>query len=126
MGWKHLGTQPKAENVHKPIREIIQGMAGGRVSHQANALKFGLYGALRKKKPASLSFARLRCADTTCEAHFQPVSYLSLGNSLTCVRHRDRWGRSSDISAGIMECNECGHPRTDHCTWCKGCRRVFG
>ena len=127
MGWKHLGTQPKVENVHKPVREIIQGMAGGRVAHRANALKFGLYDALRQKKPANLSLVRLRCSDTACWAHRQPISYLSLGNSLTCVNHRDRWDRSSDISASmIMECSECSHPRTDRWTWCRGCRGVFG
>ena len=127
MGWKHLDTQLKAEDVNKPVREIIQGMAGGHATHQADALKFGLYGALRQQVPANRSFARLRCPITTCEARRQPVSYLSLGNSLTCTKHGG-WGLSwsSAVSTKVMECSECGHARTDHCTWCKGCRRIFG
>jgi hypothetical protein len=129
-GWKHLDAQLEAENVNKPVREIIQGMAGGDAVHQADALKFGLYGALRQKGSANRSFARLRCPDTTCEARRQPVSYTSLGNNLTCMKHGvGGWGWHGAYGGGsnkIMECSECGHARTDHCTWCKGCRRIFG
>jgi len=126
MGWKHLDAQLKAKNVNTPIRETIQGMAGGRAAHQADALKFGLYGALRQKGPANRSFARLRCPDATCEARRQPVSYLSLGNNLTCTKHKGWGGWFGAVSTKVMECSECGHTRTDHCTWCKGCRRIFG
>ena len=122
MGWKYLDAQLKTESANKPIREIIQGMAGGHATHQTDALKFGLYDALRQKGSANRSFARLRCPDATCEARRQPVSYLSLGDSLTCVGHGP--GRKA-VSTKIMECSECGHARTDYCNWCKGCRRIF-
>ena len=129
MGWKHLNTQLKAESVKKPIREVIQGMAGGHAAHQADALKFGLYGALREKGPTNTAFALLRCPETTCEARRQPVSYLSLGDSLTCTKHQGPWGSwlgAPIPGTKIMECSDCGHARTDHCTWCKGCQRIFG
>jgi len=126
IGWKHLDTQLKTENGEKPIQEVIQGMAGGHAAHQADALKFGLYGALRKKGLVNRSFARLRCPDAACEARRQPVSYLSMGNGLTCIKHPSPWGRPNGVSTKFMECSECGHARTDHCTWCKGCRRIFG
>ena len=126
MGWKHLDAQLK-EEVNEPIREIIQGMAGGHAAHQADALKFGLYGALRQKGSANRSFAWLRCPDVACKGRRKLVSCLSLGNSLTCPKHKDLvWSGFSAVSTKIMECSECGHTRTDHCTWCKGCRRIFG
>ena len=126
MGWKYLDAQLKEENVNKPVQEIIQGMAGGHAGHQADALKFGLYGALRRKGSADRSSARLRCPDATCEAHRQSVSYISLGNGFTCTKQEcGGWSWSSGAGTKIMECSECGHPRTDHCTWCKGCRRIF-
>jgi len=126
VGWKYLDARLKEEDVNKPIREIIQGMAEGHAAHQADALKFGLYGALRRKGSDDRSFARLRCPDATCKARRQSVSYISLGNSLTCTQHGPLglgWYGGADTK--IMECSECGHARTDHCTWCKGCRRIF-
>ena len=125
MGWKHL-DQLKAE-VNEPIREIIQGMAGGHAAHRADALKFGLYDALRRKGSANRSFARLRCPDAACKERRKPISCLSLGYRLTCPKHNDlNWTGFDAVSAKVMECSECGHARTDHCTWCKGCRRIFG
>jgi len=128
MGWKHLDAKLKTEEMDSSIREIIQGMAGGRAIHQTDALKFGLYGVLRRKGSANHSFARLRCPEKTCEAHRQPVSCPAPGNSNNCTGHEVRWGRNGPIftTTKTMECSECGHARTDNCTWCKGCRRVFG
>ena len=123
MGWKYLDARLKAEKVNESIREIIQGMAGGNAPHQVDALKFGLYGALRQKGSTNRSFAQLRCCDVTCEARRQPVSYASLGNDITCPKH-NTW--FSAVGDKVMECSECGHARTDHYTWCKGCRRMFG
>ena len=128
MGWKYLNTKPKAEKVDKSIRGIIQDMAGGKSAHRVDALKFGLYGALRQRGSAKHPFAQLRCPDKSCAAHHNPVSYLSQGNSVDCTRHKNGFGSSffgTTSTSKVMECSKCGHPRTDHCTWCKGCRRPF-
>ena len=124
MGWKYLNAKLKTKDIDESIRGIIQGMAGGDSAHQADALKFGLYGALRQEATGH-PFAQLRCSDTNCTAHGHPVSYLSQGNNIDCTRHVG-WGSWFGATSKGMECSECGHPRTDHCTWCKGCRRAFG
>ena len=123
MGWKYSNAELKAEKVNGSIREVVQGMAGGNAPHQADALKFGLYNVLRREGSTNRSLTRLRCRDEACEARRQPVSYASLGNSITCPKHS---ARPDAASTKIMECSGCGHARTDHCTWCKGCRRMFG
>ena len=131
MGWKYLDANLRKVRVDESIREVIHDMAGGDAAHQADALKFGLYGALRARQECAANhpFARLRCPDASCKAHHNPVSYLDPGNSINCTRHNvGGWGRAfgSPVTPKIMECSECGHARTDRCTWCKGCRRMFG
>ena len=124
MGWKYLDALPETERINGSIQEIIQGMAGGHAAHKTDALKFGLYDALRQKGSTNLTFAQLRCPVTTCEARRQPVSHLSLGNGINCTKHKG-WGWFTGERPKMMECSECGHARTDHCTWCKGCRGAF-
>jgi len=122
MGWKDLDGMLKARKINESVRGIIHGMAGGDAAHQTDALKFGLYGALRQKGSTSHPFAQLRCPNTACNVHPQLVSYLSLGNSTGCTS-RGWFGRAGTTKP--MVCSECSHPRTDHCSWCKGCRRMF-
>ena len=124
MGWKHLNAELETEKIDESIRGIIQGMAGGNAAHQADALRVGLYGAFQRKGATNHPFAQLRCTTKGCTARQSPVSYLSLGSSTGCTKHAFSW--SSSTTPRIMECSECGHPRTDHYTWCKGCRRMFG
>lgn len=123
MGWKHLDAKLGTEKIGESIRGVIHGMAGGDGIHQADALKFGLYGALRREGVTNHPFARLRCRDVGCEAHNHPVS-LDPGNKGGCTRHKGAWGLSAPPK--VMECSECGRARTDQYTWCKGCRKMFG
>ena len=103
------------------MREIIQRMAEGDVAHQADGLKFGLYNALRQRGMGDYPFARLRCPHKGCANYDSPVSYTALGDGIRCTMHKG----SGAATAGVMECTECGHARTDRFTWCKGCRRMF-
>jgi hypothetical protein len=125
MGWEHLDAKLETEKTIELIQEIIQGMTEGNAIHQADGLKFGLYNALRQGGATNYPFARLRCPDAGCAAHSDPVSYTSLGDSICCTRHR-RWSLGSAATPKVMACTECGHARADSCTWCKGCRRIFG
>lgn len=122
MGWKYLDAQVRKETVDESIRGVIRGMAEGDAAHQADALKFGLYAALRARQGwgTKYPFALLRCPDAGC-ASLRPVSYLDplRRNNFCSSRHED-WRRKA------MECSQCGRARKDQCTWCKGCRRLFG
>ena len=115
MGWKHLGAELKTEIATSSVQGLIKGMADGGAAHQADALRFGLYAALRLKGPNVSHLALLKCADKKCEGHNNPVSYQSLGRGIACT---ECWSES-------MVCADCGHARVDHCTWCKGCRGLF-
>jgi len=127
MGWECLGAKLRTEEIDESIRGVIRGMAGGNVPHQSDALKFGLYGALRQERAANHPFARLRCPDKSCKAHQRPVSYPVSGNSISCTRHEGGgWLGLGPTTPKIMECSECGHAREDQYPWCKGCRRMFG
>ena len=109
MGWKYLDAKLKAEEIDESIREIIHGMAGGNAAHQTDALNFGLYDALRQKGSADHSFARLRCPYAPCEARRQPVSYLTLGDSISCTNHEIGGPECFIRQPQAMECSECGH-----------------
>jgi len=124
MGWEHLHANLETEKTTELIQEIIQSMGEGNAVHQADGLKFGLYDALRQKGAVNYPFARLQCPDAGCAWHHDPVSYVALGNSLCCTRHK-RWSSGSAATSKVMVCSECGHARADRCTWCKGCRRIF-
>ena len=123
MGWKILDTKLKTEKIGDSVRGVIHGMAGGNAVHQADALKFGLYGALQQEGTTNHPFARLRCPVASCETHHNPVR-LDPGNSVGCTKHVVGWGELE--TPKIMECSECGYARTNRYTWCKGCRRMFG
>ena len=125
MGWKYLDANLKAEKIDESVQGVIHDMAGGDAAHQADALKFGLYGALRREGAAKHPFARLRCPDKSCDAHNHPVSYPISGNATSCTKHKG-WGWGGLTTPKVMECSECGHAREDQYTWCKGCRRMFG
>jgi len=118
MGWKHLGAELKTDSTKTSVLEFIKGMEGGDAAHRADALKFGLYNALRQKSPAQSTLAMLRCTGRKCPANESPVSYLTLGGKISCPRHY-----KSDEQT--MKCSECGHERVDHYVLCKGCRRLF-
>lgn len=123
MGWKYSDANLKEEKATELIQELIQGMAEGNASHQANGLKFGLYNALRQRGMGDYPFAQLRCRQTDCKYHRCPVSYADLDDSIYCTRHN---GSSSGTSTlGVMECTKCGHTRTDRFSWCQGCRGMF-
>lgn len=111
------------KEINESVREIIYGMAGGQAAYQADALKFGLYRALRQMGTGNCSLPRLRCTSTACEAHRKPVSSFCLGNSIKCTKRGDPFGTVCNLT---MKCSGCGRVRTDHCTWCKGCRSMFG
>lgn len=115
-GWKHLGGKLKAER-KTSVLELIKGMEGGGAIHRVDALKFGLYSALRRKGPAQGALALLQCSTEGCSANKDPVSYDALGAGIICPKHL--------FSTPHMKCSECGHTRVDHCNWCKGCRRLF-
>lgn len=123
MGWEYMDAQLETEKINESIREIIQGMAGGHAVHQADALKFGLYRARQQNGAANCSFARLRCIDRACEARCQPVSPFSPGDGIKCTKRAGWFGTMCNLT---MVCSDCGHARIDHCSWCKGCRSMFG
>jgi len=118
MGWKHLGAELKTERTTASVLDLIKGMERGDAVHRAGALKFGLYNALRQKGPAKNTLARLRCTDERCLASKEPVCYDALRGDGSCSRRRPHKSRA-------VKCSECDYARVDHCTWCKGCRRVF-
>ena len=115
MAWRHLGTELRTEGTTSSILGLIEGMAGGRTPHQADALIFGLYTALRLKDPDDSRLARLKCAEKKCQSHDKPVSHRSLRGEVRCAQ----------CGTAGMVCADCGHARVDHCTWCKGCRKMF-
>lgn len=116
MGWKRLGAELETEKTTATVLELITGMQGGSARHRADALKFGLYTALRRKDPNSDRLALLKCVREGCQARDQHVSYQSLVGGTICVT----------CLAGIPACSNCGHVRNDHWTWCEGCRMIFG
>lgn len=116
MGWEHLGAKMKTERTTASVLELIKGMEGGGVAHQADPLKFGLYNALRRKDPAKSTLARLRCVDEDCSGNKEPITHDTRGGNLGCPNL---------LCTQTMKCSECGHTRVDHCTWCKGCQRIF-
>jgi len=116
MGWKHLGADMKTETTMTSTLELIKGMAEGGTAHRADALRFGMYNALRQKGPSDGRLALLKCVNEKCKGPVQPVTYRSLGGKIQCAKCR----------TVNMECSVCGHARRDHCTWCKGCRMLFG
>ena len=113
MGWKHLGDELKTERTSSSVLELIKGMAEGHAAHRTDALKFGLYTALRLKDPSNSRRALLVCAEKTCRS--KPVSYQSLGGGTGCAQCR----------VGKMVCTDCGHARVDRSTWCRSCRKLF-
>jgi hypothetical protein len=116
IGWNHLGKELRTEKTTASILELIKDMRGGKATHQADTLKFGLYHTLRQKGPAENTLARLRCTNEKCSVNKDPISYDALGGGTSCKEH-------SIFSR--MECSECGESRTDRGVWCKGCRRLF-
>lgn len=62
-------------------------MEGGEEAHRADALKFGLYNALRLKAPALSTFALLQCTDEKCSANAKPISYSALAGGIVCPKH---------------------------------------
>lgn len=117
-GWKHLSTNLKTERTGTSVLDLIKGMQGGDATHRVDALKFGLYCALRQKGPAKNTLALLRCSSEKCSANANPISFDAMGGKVICPKHR--------VSTPSMICSECGHTRADHGNWCKGCRRLFG
>lgn len=120
MEWKHLGAELKTERTTISVLELIKGMEGGDVAHRADALKLGLYNALRQKGPAKSTLAKLRCTDKNCPASQDPISYHDLGGKTGCPRPNHRVSGQT-----IMNCSECGCARVDCSSLCKDCRRLF-
>lgn len=116
-GWKYLGIKFKAEGTTASVLELIKGMEGGNAMHRTDALKFGLYDALRKRGPAKSTLALLRCSTESCSGNKDPISYDALGGGIICPKHQ--------VSTPFMKCSECGHTRVDYFNRCKGCQRLF-
>ena len=114
---KHLSEELRTERTITSALELIKGMEGGDAAHRANALKLGLYNALRQKDPAKSTLAKLRCIKKTCRANEHPISYHDLGGKAGCP--------GSHVVQTTMVCSECGSARVDYSRLCNGCRRLF-
>jgi hypothetical protein len=99
------------------VKENIARISDGSSSHSAGALKLGLEKAfeLKKQKQQEQAGVLLRCHNTSCTWHSNPVSYTSVPANGVCGVCRNHW----------MLCVGCGNARTGNYTSCQSCGRTF-
>ena len=107
------------------VKESIWHSADGSSSHRADALKLGLRKAIelikQKKQPPALPGVLLRCGNSTCEWHKNPVPLSSVGsNNVLC-----RMTHSRRPGTWYMQCASCGDMRFEEIAACRSCRRNF-
>ena len=94
------------------MQENIGRISDGSSSHHASPLKLGFKKALEFKKRRGGPL--LRCSNSSCEWHSNPVSYSFVGSNIYCI-----WCSS------YMHCTGCGNQRTNNYTSCWGCGKEF-
>jgi len=97
------------------VQENIGRISHGSSSHHASALKLGFKKALEFKKREGR--ALLRCFNSSCRWHSNPVSYSSVGSNIYCTRCSNyRY---------YMQCTGCGNQRTSNNPSCWSCGKEF-
>ena len=108
------------------MQENIEHISDGSSSHCAGALKLGFKKAFELKKRERSVL--LRCSNSNCSWHSNPVTYSSVGSNVYCP------GCSNNAYSGCsccrppsyqMQCVGCGSQRTGDYTSCQSCKKKF-
>jgi len=103
------------------MQEKIGRISDGSSPHCAGALNLGFEKAFELKKREG--YALLRCSNSNCGWHKNPVPYSSVGSSTYCSQCAvySRYGHSRHP----IQCADCGYPRAGDYASCQSCGKRF-
>lgn len=117
-----LASKFPEEGTTAGMVDLIKGMAGGKATHRAGALKLALRNK-RPKKGVPMRCTRpekgvlLRCTRSDCVYFSDPISSQRIGTGLFCPGPHNR--------LAVMRCTGCGEGRTKNLLECRGCGERF-
>ena len=103
------------------VKDNIERVSDGSLSHCADSLKLGLKKAVDlKKQKRQPPGVKLRCSHGSCTWYSNHVSYSSIGSAIYCQMCINRgWG------SRYLQCAHCNYNRTGHYTSCQSCGKRF-
>ena len=103
------------------MQENIGHISDGSSPHYAGALNLGFEKAFELKKREG--YVLLRCSNSNCEWHKNPVPYSSFGSDTYCLQCAI-YNRYEYIRHPI-QCAGCGYQKTTSYGLCQGCGKMF-
>ena len=103
------------------VKDNIERVSDGSLSHCADSLKLGLKKAFDlKKQKRQPPGVKLRCNYSSCTWYNNYVSYSSVGSNVYCTMcSRNGWGNR------YFQCTSCWQNRTSNYTSCQYCGKRF-
>jgi hypothetical protein len=112
------------------MQETIGQISDGSSPYCASVLKLGFKKAFEVKKRESVVL--LRCSNTNCGWHNNPVAYSSVGANVYCPScSNNGYNNYNNYNYGYnqpryyMQCADCRYQRTSNFTSCQSCGRRF-
>jgi len=103
------------------VKDNIERVSDGSLSHCADSLKLGLKKAFDlKKQKRQPPGVKLRCSYSSCTWYNNHVSYSSVGSNVYCTMcNRNGWG------SYYFQCTGCRYNRTSSYPSCQSCGKRF-